>query len=166
MSPKWKCGKRWGSREGKWELLLDGWLAASGLELTTFWEHFWSIFALFWGHWPSFWDHWAPLWDHWAPLCPMWGQRIDFRRFLGDSLTPWGIPFSALGVTFSLSGALEAEILCFLGQPGSRSDFGTKCSRISGCLGWLKQWFGVRGVVKITLSPKLEFLRFGASFRR
>ena len=94
----------------------------------------------------------------------MWGQRIDFKRFLGDSLTPWGIPFSALGVTFSLSGALEAEILCFLGQPGSRSDFGTKCSRISGCLGWLKQWFGVRGVVKITLSPKLEFLRFGASF--
>ena len=72
--------------------------------------------------------------------------------------------FFSLGVTFSLSGALEAEILCFLGQPGSRSDFGTKCSRISGCLGWLKQWFGVRGVVKITLSPKLEFLRFWASF--
>ena len=69
-----------------------------------------------------------------------------------------------MGVAFSLSDALEAEILCFLGQPGSRSDFGTKCSRISGCLGWLKQWFGARGVVKITLSPKLEFLRFGASF--
>ena len=91
----------------------------------------------------------------------MWGQLIDFRRFLGDSLTPWGIPFSVLGVTFSLSGALEAEKLCFLGQPSSRPDFGTKYSR---CVGWLKQWFRVRGVVKITLSPKLEFLRFWASF--
>ena len=123
--------------------LADWLLAAWKLTSGTFWDHFWSIFALFWGHWPSFWDHWAPLWDHWAPLCPMWGQRIDFRRFLGDSLTPWGIPSSPLGVTFSLSGALEAENWCFLGQLVSRSDFRTKSGRILGCLGWLKQWFRV-----------------------
>ena len=35
---------------------------------------------------------------------------------------------------------------------------------VVGFRGAWEQWFGVRGVVKITLSPKLEFLRFWASF--
>ena len=47
-----------------------------------------------------------------APF-PRFGQKLDFRRFPGERVTPLGIPFSPLGGTFSLRGASDAENRCF-----------------------------------------------------
>ena len=63
-----------------------------------------------------------------------------------------GLPFSPLGVTISIPGVWNGENFVCCGQLDSRLDFMTKSDEFLGCLGWLKQRFGVRGVVKITFS--------------
>ena len=63
-----------------------------------------------------------------------------------------GVPFSPLRVTISIPGVWNGENFVFRGQPDSRLDFGTKSDQFLWCLGWRKQWFGVKGVVKITFS--------------
>ena len=54
--------------------------------------------------------------------------------------------------------------LRFCGQPGSRSDFGTKSDEFLGLLGWLITWFRGGRVVKITFPLKLEFFDLGLHF--
>ena len=75
-----------------------------------------------------------------------------------------GLPFSALGVTILIPGVWNGENSVFGGSPDSRLDFGTKSDEFLRCLGWLKPWFGVGGVVKITVSVEHGFSRFWAPF--
>ena len=75
-----------------------------------------------------------------------------------------GLPFSSLGVTILIPGVWNGENSVFGGSPDSRLDFGTKSDEFLGCLGWLKQRFGVIGVVKITLSVEHGLSRFWALF--
>ena len=80
---------------------------------------------------------------------------MEFIEFAGRFLTLWGSPFSPLGITISFPGVWNGENLLFCRQPDSRLDFGMTSDQFLGCLGWLKQWFGVGGVVEITFA--LEF---------
>ena len=75
-----------------------------------------------------------------------------------------GLPFSPLGVTILIPGVWNGENSVFGGSPDSRLDFGTKSDEFLRCLGWLKPWFGVGGVVKITVSVEHGFSRFWAPF--
>ena len=75
-----------------------------------------------------------------------------------------GLPFSPLGVTISIPGFWNGENFVCCGQPDSRLDCRTKSDEFLGCLGWLKQRFGVRGVAKITFSVEHGFSRFWALF--
>ena len=74
------------------------------------------------------------------------------------------LPFSPLGVIILIPGVWDGEICVFCGQPDSRLDFGTKSDEFLRCLAWLKPWFGVGGVVKITVSVEHGFSRFGTPF--
>ncbi len=67
-------------------------------------------------------------------------------------MDPVGLPFSPLGVTILIPGVWNGENYVFCGSPDSRLDFRTKSDEFLRCLGWLKPWFGVGGVVKITVS--------------
>ena len=73
-------------------------------------------------------------------------------------------PFSPLWVTILIPGVRNGENYVFCGSPDSRLDFGTKSDEFLRCLGWLKPWFGVGGVVKITVSVEHGFSRFGTPF--
>ena len=75
-----------------------------------------------------------------------------------------GLPFSPLGVTILIPGVWDGEIFVFCGQPDFRLDFGAKSDEFLRCSGWLKPWFGVGGVVKITVSVEHGFSRFGTPF--
>ena len=78
-----------------------------------------------------------------------------------------GLPFSPLGVTILIPGVWNGEICVFCGQPDFRLDFRAKSDEFLRCLGWLKPWFGVGGVVKITVpavSVEHGLFRFGAPF--
>ena len=74
------------------------------------------------------------------------------------------LPFSPLGVIILIPGVWDGEICVFCGQPDSRLDFGAKSDEFLRYLGWIKPWFGVGGVVKITVSVEHGFSRFGALF--
>ena len=63
-----------------------------------------------------------------------------------------GLPFSPLGVAILIPGVWNGEICVFCGQPDVRLDFGAKSYEFLRYLGWLKPWFGVEEVVKITVS--------------
>ena len=130
--------------------------------------------------WGSFWHHFGVILESpgviLGPLGTIVGHLgtnllhvgpcIELMQFPGHFLTPWGIPFSASGITFSFSVVWNAENLRFCGQPGSRSDCGTKSDQFLERLGWLKPWFGVGGVVKITCSLELGFSRSWVQFLR
>ena len=75
-----------------------------------------------------------------------------------------GLPFSPLGVTILIPGVWNGEICVFCGQPDVRLDFGAKSDEFLRYFGWLKPWFGVGGVVKITVSVEHGFSRFGSPF--
>ena len=71
-------------------------------------------------------------------------------------MDPVGLPFSPLGVTILIPGVWNGENSVFGGSPDSRLDFGTKSDEFLR-LGWLKPWFRVGGVVKITVSVEHGF---------
>ena len=75
-----------------------------------------------------------------------------------------GFPFSSLGVTILIPGVWNGEICVFCGQPDFRLDFRANSDEFLRYLGWLKPWFGVGGVVKITVSVEHGFYRFGIPF--
>ena len=75
-----------------------------------------------------------------------------------------GFPFSSLGVTILSPGVCNGEVCAFCGQLASRLDFGMKSDEFLRCLGWLKPWCGVGGVVKITFSVEHGFSRFWGLF--
>ena len=75
-----------------------------------------------------------------------------------------GLPFSPLGVTILIPGVWNGENSVFGGSPDSRLDFGTKSDEFLRCLGWLKPWFRVGGVVKITVSVEHGLSCFWAPF--
>ena len=75
-----------------------------------------------------------------------------------------GLPFSPLGVAILIPGVWNGEICVFCGQPDFRLDFGTKSDEFLRYLEWLKAWFGVGVVVKITVSVEHGFSRFGTPF--
>ena len=79
-------------------------------------------------------------------------------------MDPVGLPFSPLRITILIPGVWNGENSVFGGSPDSRLDFGTKSDEFLRCLGWLKPWFGVGGVVKITVSVEHGFSRFWAPF--
>ena len=91
---------------------------------------------------------------------PMYGIVCDFVPFL----EPVGLPFSPLGVTILIPGVWNDEICVFCGQPDFRLDFGAKSDEFLRYFGWLKPWFGVGGVVKITVSVEHGFSRFVTPF--
>ncbi len=64
----------------------------------------------------------------------------------------------------SFAGVWNGVNLLFCRQPDSRLDFWMKSDEFLRCLGWLKPWFGVGGVVKITFSVEHGFSRFWAPF--
>ena len=66
-----------------------------------------------------------------------------------------GLPFSQLWVTILILGVWYSENS--VGSLVSGLDFGTKSDEFLRCLGWLKPWFRVGGVVKITVSVEHEF---------
>ena len=68
-----------------------------------------------------------------------------------------GLPFSPLWVTILIPGVWNGENFVFCGSPDSRLDFGTKSDEFPRCLGWLKRWFRVGRVVKITVSVEHGF---------
>ena len=70
-------------------------------------------------------------------------------------------PFSPLWVTIVIPGVRNGENYVFCGSPDSRLDFGTKSDEFLRCLGWLKPWFGVGGVVKITRGTHGGYLEQG-----
>ena len=72
-----------------------------------------------------------------------------------------GLPFSPLGVAILIPGVWNGEICVFCGQPDVRLDFKAKSDEFLRYFGWLKPWFGVGGVVKITVSVEHGFSRFG-----
>ena len=63
-----------------------------------------------------------------------------------------GLPFSPLEVTVLIPGVWNGEICVLCGQPDFRLGFGPKSIEFLRYLGWLKPWFGVGEVVKITVS--------------
>ena len=75
-----------------------------------------------------------------------------------------GHPFSPLGVAILIPGVWNSETCVFCGQPDVRLDFGQKSDDFLRYFGWLKPWFGVGGVVKITVSVEHGFSRFGTPF--
>ena len=75
-----------------------------------------------------------------------------------------GLPFSPLGVAILIPGVWNGEICVFCGQPDFRLDFGPKSNEFLRYFGWFKPWFGVGGVVKITVSVEHGFSRFGTPF--
>ena len=77
---------------------------------------------------------------------------------------PCGALFFIIGVTILIPGVWNGEICVFCGQPDFRLDFGAKSDEFLRYLGWLKKWFGVGGVVKITVSVEHGFSRFGTPF--
>ena len=76
-----------------------------------------------------------------------------------------GLPFSPLGVTILIPGVWNGEICVFCGQPDFRLDFGAKSDEFLRYFGWLKPWFGVGGVVKITVSVEHGCSRFWTPFQ-
>ena len=68
-----------------------------------------------------------------------------------------GLPFSPLGVTILIPGVWNCEICVFCGQPDFRLDFRANSDEFLRYFGWLKPWFGVGGVVKITVSVEHGF---------
>ena len=85
---------------------------------------------------------------------------MNFRLVSG----PCGAPFFTIGGHYFDSWVWNGENFVCCGQLDSRLDFMTKSDEFLGCLGWLKQRFGVRGVVKITFSVEHWFSRFWALF--
>ena len=75
-----------------------------------------------------------------------------------------GLPFSQFWVTILILGVYNCENSVFCGSLVSGLDFGTKSDEFLRYLGWLKPWFGVGGVVKITVSVEHGFSRFGTPF--
>ncbi len=103
---------------------------------------------------------WAPPWNHWTPSWPytncMCGQSIDFIWFPGHSSTPKGIPFSHLGITFSISWA-SAENKCFW-RTLFRGQIWGRFLIIFWCVWDGKNYgFVCTGLPKITFSPKLQY---------
>ena len=82
---------------------------------------------------------------------------MEFIEILGPFWILWGFPFSPLGVTILIPGVWNGEICVFYGQPDFRLDFGAKSDEFLRYFGWLKPWFGVGGVVKITVSVEHGF---------
>ena len=89
---------------------------------------------------------------------------MEFNKILSSFLNPVGLPFSPLGVTILIPEVWNGEICVFNGQPDFRLDFGAKSDEFLTYFGWLKPWFGVGGVVKITVSVEHGFSRFGTPF--
>ena len=89
---------------------------------------------------------------------------MEFIEILGSFWILWAFPFSPLGVTILIPGVWNGEICVFYGQPDFRLDFGAKTDEFLRYFGWLKPWFGVGGVVKITVSVEHGFSRFGSPF--
>ena len=75
-----------------------------------------------------------------------------------------GLPFSELWVIIFSLGAWNCGIFVFCGSLVSGLDFETKYDEFLRYLGWLKPWFGVSGVVKITVSVEHGYSRFWAPF--
>ena len=75
-----------------------------------------------------------------------------------------GLPSSPLGVAILIPGVWNGEICVFYGQPDVRLDFGVKSDEFLRYSGLLKPWFGVGGVVEITVSVEHGFSRFGTPF--
>ena len=78
-----------------------------------------------------------------------------------------GFPFSSLGVTMLILGVWNGEICVFCGepQPDFRLDFRANADEFLRYLGWLKPWFRIGEVVKITVSVEHGFSRFGTPFQ-
>ena len=79
-------------------------------------------------------------------------------------LDPVGLPFLQLWVTILVLGAWNCENSVVCGSLLSGLDFGRKSDEFLRYLGWLKPWFGVGRVVKITVSVEHGFSRFGTPF--
>ena len=75
-----------------------------------------------------------------------------------------GLAFSPLGVTILIPGVWNGEICVCCGQRDFRLNFGAKSDEFLVYFGWLKPWFLVGGVVKITVSVEHGFSRFGTPF--
>ena len=91
---------------------------------------------------------------------PMSRIYQDFGSFLNLV----GLPFSPSWVTILILGVWNGEICVFCGQPDFRLDFGAKSDEFLKNFEWLRPWFGVGGVVKITVSVEHGFSRFGTPF--
>ena len=89
---------------------------------------------------------------------------MEFYEMFGSFLDPMGLAFSSLGVTILIPGVWNGEICVFCRQPDFRSDFGAESDEFLTYFGWLKPWFGVGMVVKITVSVERGFSRFGIPF--
>ena len=89
---------------------------------------------------------------------------MELNKMFGSFMDPVGLHFSPLGVATLIPGVWNGEICVFCGQPDVRLDFGAKSDEFLRYFGWLKPWFGVGGVVKITVSVEHGFSRFGTPF--
>jgi hypothetical protein len=87
------------------------------------------LLGAFWHRVPAHWHH--------------VGKSVDFRRFVGETRTPFWLHFAPAGVIFPFLGRRKLKICVFLGHSGERSDFDLNSGRILGCLGWLKRRFRV-----------------------
>ena len=82
---------------------------------------------------------------------------MEFDEILAPFWTLWGSLFHHSGVTNLIPGVWNGEICVFCGQPDFRLDFGAKSDEFLRYFGWLEPWFGVGGVVKITVSVEHGF---------
>ena len=104
--------------------------------------------------------HGAPFSEHWAPALRLRSPGLAKCSILDalphESGFPLGLPFSPLGVTFSLGGVSDAENFAFFGAARFEITFFDDFWSDSGASGQ-KRGYRMRGVAKITVSPTIDF---------
>ena len=140
----------------------------------TSWKHCGAILRRFWDDFGSILDNFASIGHILVPPgtifetpFPRFGKKSILRRFSGESGRHPGVPFSPLGISFSLCGVSEAENRCFFRQLGLRSHFGTISGQILGST-WgvhMQSAHACAGLVEVPLFIKTcLFVNFGVHF--